>query len=192
MKKLLFFLLCFVLASMSHAQHYQLSPDKSTVAWAGKAAFSTYTLSGAIEAKSGKLSWGEGRIQDAFLVIDMLSIESDIAQLTDHLRSADFFEVKRFPEATFALSQPVSLKAEEDGLAGGELTIKGITKEEKVPLKVRRQGKTIVLEGKAVIDRTAYEIYYNSPNFFSNLKQNAIADEFELAFTLVFETDEAK
>ncbi|MCB0559128.1 MAG: YceI family protein [Lewinellaceae bacterium] len=81
----------YILASSAYTQHDQLSP-KSTVTWVGKAAFSTYTLSGTIEAKSGVLSWLEGRIQKASLIMDMQSIQSDIPQLTDHLRSADFFE----------------------------------------------------------------------------------------------------
>lgn len=116
----------------------------------------------------------------------MQSIRSDIGQLTQHLRSADFFAVKRFPEARFTLGQPFT-PGSTTGTASGMLTIKGIAKQEKIQLAARREGKTLRLEGKAAIDRTAYGICYNSPSFFEGLKQEAIANDFELAFKLVFE-----
>lgn len=116
----------------------------------------------------------------------MQSIRSDISQLTQHLHSADFFEAERFPEARFTLGQPFTLGDTEE-MASGVLSIKGIAKKEKLRLTARRARKRLRLEGKAVVDRTAYGICYNSPNFFEGLKQETIADDFELAFKLVFE-----
>lgn len=191
MKAHFFILLCLILASAAYAQNYQLNPAKSTMAWAGKAAFSSYTLSGAIQPRAGTLVRNQERITEASLSIDMQSIRSDIAQLEQHLHSADFFEVQRFPEAVFVLQRPVSLGGGE-AMAIGSLTIKGITREEEIPLSVRPEGKALVLEGRALLDRTAYGIYYNSPNFFEGLKQEAIADTFELSFRLVFEPAEGE
>ena len=120
------------------------------------------------------------------VTINTASVDSNHAERDKHLRSADFFEVKRFPEAHFTLGQPFT-PGSTAGTASGMLTIKGIAKEEKIQLTARREGKTLRLEGKAAIDRTAYGIYYNSPSFFEGLKQEAIANDFELAFKLVFE-----
>lgn len=191
MKKYLFFLAGLILAATAHTQNYQLNPDKSEMAWAGKAAFSTYTLSGGIKPRTGKLIVEGERIRDASLVIDMQSIRSDIAQLEKHLRSADFFKVEGFPEAVFLLGQPIVLGGGEQA-AVGVLKIKGVSNQEEIPITARMEEATLVLEGKAVIDRTAYGIYYNSPNFFEGLKQDAIADAFELSFRLVFEGREAE
>ena len=186
MKKYLFFSIFLSLALTANAQQYQLNPEQSGLSWTGRAAYSAYTLGGTIQARSGTLSCEGERILQGELAIDMQSIQSDIGQLTKHLRSADFFEVKRFPEAHFTLGQPFT-PGSTAGTASGMLTIKGIAKEEKIQLTARREGKTLRLEGKAAIDRTAYGIYYNSPSFFEGLKQEAIANDFELAFKLVFE-----
>lgn len=191
MKKYLILLLCYVIAAQAYSQQYGLNAAESEMSWTGKAAFSAYTLSGNIEPKSGVMACDGERIREAALIIDMKSIQSDIKQLEQHLRSADFFEVKRFPEARFTLLQPLLLEGGEEA-AYGALSIKGITRQEKAPLRVSREAEKLVLEGKAVINRTDYGIYYNSPNFFENLKQDAIADDFELSFKLVFEEMEAK
>jgi len=56
--------------------------------------------------------------------IDVASIETRDPQRDGHLKSADFFDVEKYPTMTFKSSKFVP----EDGIVEGELTIKGVTR----------------------------------------------------------------
>jgi len=60
------------------------------------------------------------------VVIDTASIDTGIAQRDEHLRSADFFDVQKFPEMTF-VGKRVTRGAGGIQLLG-DLTIRGITR----------------------------------------------------------------
>jgi polyisoprenoid-binding protein YceI len=69
-------------------------------------------------------------------VIDLTSIDTSSQQRDDHIRSADFFEVDKFPTMTYR-----SAGVRQDGqdlVLDGELTLKGVTRP--VPLKLEVNG----------------------------------------------------
>ena len=58
--------------------------------------------------------------------IDLSSIDTNSEQRDNHIRSADFFEVEKYPTMTFTST---SIKAKgDDWIITGDLTLKGITK----------------------------------------------------------------
>ena len=59
--------------------------------------------------------------------IDVASIETRDAQRDAHLKSADFFEVEKFPTMTFK-STKVTVTATGEGTVEGDLTIRDVTK----------------------------------------------------------------
>jgi polyisoprenoid-binding protein YceI len=68
--------------------------------------------------------------------IDLASIDTNNAQRDDHVRSADFFEVEKYPTMTYR-----STSVRQDGgdlILDGELTLKGVTKS--VPLRLELNG----------------------------------------------------
>lgn len=68
--------------------------------------------------------------------IDLNSIDTNNSQRDEHIRSADFFEVEKYPTMTFASTSVEP--AGDDFMVHGELTLKGITKN--VALKVELNG----------------------------------------------------
>ena len=60
--------------------------------------------------------------------IDVASINTSDAQRDAHLKSADFFDVEKFPTLTFK-SKSITRAKNGDLTAGGDLTIHGITRE---------------------------------------------------------------
>lgn len=60
--------------------------------------------------------------------IDVNTIQTRDAQRDTHLKSADFFDVEKFPTITF-VSKKVSKNASDDYAVTGDLTIHGVTKE---------------------------------------------------------------
>ena len=75
-------------------------------------------------------SWAE-------LGIDAASIDTGVQQRDDHLRSADFLDVARFPTITFR-STDVEVTGENTLRVVGDLTIRGITRS--VSLAVTFEG----------------------------------------------------
>lgn len=59
--------------------------------------------------------------------IDMQSVNSNHGKRDNHLRSADFFDVSNFPNATF-VSTGIELTDGKTGVITGDLTIRGVTK----------------------------------------------------------------
>lgn len=98
--------------------------------------------------------------------IDTASINPRVADRDTHLKSADFFDVEKFPTITFRSKRPQSTA---DGLQiVGDLTLHGVTKE--VTLKV--DGPTPVLKdgrgnlkrgatGTTTIDRREFGLTWN-------------------------------
>ena len=61
------------------------------------------------------------------VTIDAASIDSNLEELNDHLKSADFFDVENYPTITF-VSTGITRKSEQHGNITGDLTIRGMTK----------------------------------------------------------------
>ncbi|HUP64958.1 MAG TPA: YceI family protein [Thermoanaerobaculia bacterium] len=99
------------------------------------------------------------------VTIDASSIDTDNADRDDHLRSADFLEVAKHPEITFA-----STRIEPDGRGWrmrGNLTIRGVTREVvlavKGPSAAVRRGDSIRREATATtrINRKDFGLTWN-------------------------------
>jgi polyisoprenoid-binding protein YceI len=58
---------------------------------------------------------------------DVETIDTNNADRDNHLKSADFFDVEKFPKITFKSSGIVK-KSDSEYVVNGDLTIKGITK----------------------------------------------------------------
>jgi len=149
---------------------------------------------GTIHFSSGEFSNNHGNYVGIF-VIDMSSIRNkDIeseeykAKLENHLKSPDFFDVAKYPTATFVLKSITQLPITKDGYthaAKGMLTIKDKTNETTFYLTIRTQGNTIFASGEGVIDRSKYDIKYGSKSFFEDIGDKAIYDNFTLKFGIV-------
>ena len=97
----------------------------------------------------------EGRaykVDMADFTVDVAQLKSDEARRDNKIRSIGL-ETDKFPQATFALTSPVSIPADAaDGKAvtvqsEGNLTLHGVTKKVSVPLQVQRDGAQIKIVG---------------------------------------------
>ena len=83
-----------------------------------KGRFNTFTGTGETNA--------DGTIKSAELSIDAASINTNVEARDNHLKSADFFDVEKFPKITFK-STKIDQKATDISITG-DLTIHGVTK----------------------------------------------------------------
>ena len=121
-------LLLAALGSNSRADEiYKFDPSHSTIG------FSVHQYLG---TTVGRFSKFEGNIDidrdhpersSVMAKIDVPSINTGIAKRDDHLRSADFFNVAKYPEITFK-SRTVKRTGESSGDIVGDLTMHGVTK----------------------------------------------------------------
>ena len=74
------------------------------------------------------------------VIIDASSIETGVADRDAHLRSADFFDVERYPEITFKATGVTRAAADRLRVAGA-LTIKGVSRDVVLDVEVLGQAK---------------------------------------------------
>ena len=92
--------------------------------------------------------------------IDVATIDTGIDLRDNHLKSSDYFDVKKYPTIVFKTK---SIKSESGVLlATGDLTIKGVTKEESIRFTVERKGTTRTFTGEITILRKNYELGSNN------------------------------
>jgi len=100
------------------------------------------------------------------VTIDASSIDTGTAQRDDHLRSADFFDVERFPELRFH-GKRIEQAGRDHYRVLGDLTIRDVTRE--VTLDVEYGGRAKDPWGneragflaKASIDRKDFGLQWN-------------------------------
>lgn len=105
---------------------WKVDPGHAEVAFVGRH-FMLTKVRGRFTAVEAEIGIGE-RPEDSRVtaVIDMASVDSGDGTRDDHLRSPDFFDVERFPRATYR-STSVTWSG-TSGTMRGELTIKDVTR----------------------------------------------------------------
>ena len=99
------------------------------------------------------------------ITIQAASIDTDVKMRDDHLRSADFFDVAKFPTITFK-STSVRRDRGNRWTARGILTMHGVAREITLPLtlagpiKDQQAGARIGIEAKTRLNRQDFGIKY--------------------------------
>jgi polyisoprenoid-binding protein YceI len=104
-------------------------------------------FTGAVELVDGGLL-GSRIIVD----IDMRSLEADVPALAAHLRSPDFFDVERYPNAVFASTLVTADHAR------GTLELRGRRRAIQFPVVTEIREREIVASGRFLLDRRAFGI----------------------------------
>ncbi|MEM9821894.1 MAG: YceI family protein [Bacteroidota bacterium] len=181
MKKLILSLVLSISFTTLFAQQYQLNIGQSQLHWKGYGEVGGFSQEGSITPKRGQIQMEEEELKNASLVIDMKSIKNEDKSLTKHLKNKDFFYVKKYPEANLEMITFC------DGMMQANLTIRGITKAIECPVEIMASKGKVKVKGKVTIDRTQFDIKYNSSSYFQDLGNYAIKNDFDLSFELYFE-----
>ncbi len=161
--------------------------DKSYLAWTGTKVSGSHNGILKLKEATGQVNADES-LSGTF-VVDMNSlVVSDIEdpdynkKLKNHLQSPDFFNTAASPSVEFKLIKAVPVADSKAGEPNysitGELTVKGITKPVSFPAFVQVEDDKVSAKGKATVNRTDFDIKYNSGSFFQNLGDKLIYDDF--------------
>jgi polyisoprenoid-binding protein YceI len=143
---------------------YRLDPAHSTIGFA---------------VRHLEINWVEGRFKDftgtvrfddkdltkssVEFAAKVTSIDTGVEARDKHLRTADFFEVEKYPEMTFK-STRVERKGKDAGVLHGDLTLKGVTKPVALPFKMtgaitdQRGNTRFGIEAQTKINRRDFNI----------------------------------
>ena len=100
--------------------------------------------------------------------IKAASIDTNEKDRDNHLRSADFFDVEKFPDLTFRSKQIIT-KGSDTYDVIGDLTIHGVTKEIALPITHLGKAKDpwgmerAGFEGEITLNRKDFGLMWNAP-----------------------------
>lgn len=135
---------------------YTLDTSNSRIEWKGYKILKTEQTShfGSLSFNDGLLTVKDGKLQYGLFQADVKSIKNlDLqgdaslqAKLEEHLKSKDFFDIEKYPNATFEITRinPAST-GDFNTILEGDLTIKNIKK------NIRVFANVMVNDGEVII-----------------------------------------
>ena len=140
---------------------------------------------GFFKVENEKIVAGEFEIDmNSIVVLDIPSDEASNGKLTKHLKSDDFFGVKKFPLAKFIVTSS-EVKGDKI-LIKGNLQIKDKTNPVSFIADVNINAGNLTLKSDTFeIDRSKWDIKFKSQSFFDDLGDKFISDDMELSVDLI-------
>jgi polyisoprenoid-binding protein YceI len=133
----LFVVLAF--PALASATTWNIDPDHSNVGFQVKHMMVS-NVKGSFEKKTGVVEINDKDITKSKVevIIDANSVSTNVQKRDDHLRSADFLDIAKYPTMTF-VSKKITTAKNKTLKVTGDLTIHGVTKE--VVLNVEQISK---------------------------------------------------
>ena len=185
-----------------------LDPGKSQFIWNGGLKFGPKTHNGKLRLLNGNINLDNQNISGD-VVINMLSLtNSELVgtsseRLVGHLRSADFFDVEKYPTAKLSIENSKIIEKLNDGkykmLIDGTMTVKSKTNPISFEAIIDLDSDVKTANGILVFNRNDFDIQYRSemhlddPKTFWNrlqttrdtAKDKVINEEIEIRFNVV-------
>jgi len=167
-----------VVAQVSTGRPYPIDISHSTVGFSVPILGGLSQVTGKFNDYAVTLNVDEKDItkSSVSVVIKATSIDTGIERRDNHLRTADFFDVEKYPEITFK-SERIEKKGKEF-IAHGPLTMHGVSKEIALPFSVTGTFKnptnnkmTVGYSAKMILNRRDFGINYSrqdSPTFIGD------------------------
>jgi polyisoprenoid-binding protein YceI len=148
-------------ASAGPTEALQILPDNSKVDFVASKV--TRSHNGSFKQFSGRIDLAVNNIPDSRVTIDIdtASVEVDDPQLTAHLKTPDFFDVAKFPKATFA-----STKIEKNGngdapyTVTGNFDLHGVKRSISFPANIEVNPDAVSVNAEFAINRKDFGIVY--------------------------------
>lgn len=155
MKHVLLTLLTIIITTGLKAQIIDKTMSKVTFEIAN---MKVNTVEGSFGGMKGDVNFDDNNLEDASfdVTIDVASINTGIDKRDNHLRSADFFDAKKYPEIRFKSEKINKTKSGYETI--GLLTIKDVTKRVKIPFTVGEAAGMTMLKGTLELKRKKYNV----------------------------------
>lgn len=152
----------------------------SVIKWRGTHKGGMAPRFGTLNLTSGTLSVDAGKVTGGSFVVDINSLKTDTASVTEkdkkasdldgHLKSADFFDVAKYPTAKFEITAVAPFDAAKDksemegatNMVSGNLTLKDKTVNITFPAKIVVTETSADVQAKFIVDRTTWGLNYKA------------------------------
>jgi polyisoprenoid-binding protein YceI len=144
----------------AQGQKYLITPQNSKIEFIGSKV--TGKHNGSFEEFSGQVDYaGSPENSRVSITIKTESITTDTPDVTKHLKTADFFDVPKYPEATF-VSTAIKAGGEKGAThtVTGNLTMHGVTKAITFPATINVTPGAATVESSFSINRKDFGINY--------------------------------
>ena len=136
--------------------------EKSSINFVG--AKVTRDHKGEFKDFDGSIDYAGGQPQKISFDINLDSIETDTPDLTKHLKTPDFFDVAKYPKATFTSTSleaaPAGSPAGTTHVLRGTLDLHGVQKEVTIPVKAEQTADGVHATSEFTINRHDWGISY--------------------------------
>ena len=159
------------------ADEFKIDPNHSSVNFAVAHAMGVSTVLGRFTAFEGKIALDDKDISKSSVnvTIKTASINTDVANRDNDLRSPNYFDVEKFPEITF---QSKSVEKTGNGYtAHGTLTIHGVSRDVDLPFEFKGpmdagqgRGKVMGAHAWLTVNRVDYGVGKATPMIGSDVK----------------------
>ena len=174
-----------LIATNLNSQLVQIDINNSNIKWTGKE-ITTKIHYGSLKFIKGEILFKKNKIVSGEFIVDMttLNVEdltgSSKNYLEKHLRSNDFFSVKKHNQSSLIITDSKLIESNKY-MVNGILKIKGI--ENNISFVLNKVDDSSI-NSNLTFDRTKYDVRYRSGNFFQNLGDKLIYDDIELEVSL--------
>ena len=147
-------------STSAQGEKYRITPETSKITFVGSKV--TGSHNGSFEKFSGTIDFnGKPETSKVTITIDTTSITTDTPDLTKHLKTADFFDVAKYPEAKFE-STEIKAGGEKGAThtVTGNLTLHGVTKSITFPATIVVAPDAITVDSTFAINRKDFGINY--------------------------------
>jgi polyisoprenoid-binding protein YceI len=156
--------------------------EKSSINFVG--AKVTRDHKGQFKSFDGAITYAGTVPQGVRFEIDLNSIETDTEKLTGHLKSADFFDVAKYPKATFTSTSlvpaPAGSPAGATHTLTGTLDLHGVQKEVSFPVTATTTPEGVRTTSEFTINRHDWGINY------TGVADDLIKDQVLMKLDLLF------
>lgn len=139
-----------------------ITPENSKIEFTGSKV--TGKHDGGFKQFSGNIELVNDKPEESKVSVEMdiNSIYTDAEDLTKHLKTADFFDVEKFPKASFTSTKivPDTAKGENNYTVTGDFDLHGVKKSISFPAKIVVNENEATVETEFAINRKDFGIVY--------------------------------
>jgi polyisoprenoid-binding protein YceI len=149
-----------------------LALDASASKFDFDAAKITATHHGSFKRYSGVATLIGGELHSIAVEVETASLEADDPELAQHIKTADFLDVEKFPKATFKSSSILANPGGATHQVTGSLTLHGVTQEVSFPATLGITPTSVRASAELAIDRQKFGVTY--PGMPDDLIENEV------------------
>jgi polyisoprenoid-binding protein YceI len=149
-------------AQTAQGETLPITPENSKIEFVGSKV--TGKHDGGFKQFSGTIDLVNNKPEESkvSIEIDMNSVFTDAEMLTEHLKTADFFDVAKYPKASFVSTKiaPDQTKGDKNYTVTGDFNLHGTTKSIAFPAKIDVDGENVEVDAEFAINRKDFGIVY--------------------------------